>query len=103
MDSSRLQSSNGRSTKVDSDHKSEVRIESPFEILCAADEQINPAILLAEELMLKGMAEAFDFTEIERAEEVLNSSREEISRIENQFAGLVKTPPAPGSSIPVGF
>jgi len=59
--------------------------------------------LLAEELMLKGMAEAFDFAEIERAEEVLNLSREEISRIENQFTTLVKTPPAPGSSIPIGF
>ncbi len=103
MDNSRLQSSNGRSTKVDSDRKSEVRIESPFEILCAAPEQINPAILLAEELMLKGMAEAFDFAEIERAEEILNTSREEISRIVNQFGGLVKTPPAPSSSIPVGF
>lgn len=103
MDSSRLQSSNGLSTKADSELKNEVRIESPFEILCAAEEQINPAILLAEELMLKGLAEAFDFTEIGRAEEVLNSSREEISRIENQFAGLVKTPPAPGSAIPIGF
>ena len=53
--------------------------------------------------MLKGMAEAFDFAEIERAEKVLNSSREEISRIENQFTALVKTPPAPGSYIPIGF
>lgn len=103
MDSSRLQSSNGRSTKVRQKRKSEVRSESPFEILCAADEQINPAILLAEELMLKGMAEAFDFAEIERAEEILISSREEISRIENQFTALVKTPPAPSSSIPIGF
>lgn len=103
MDSSRLQSSNGRSTKADSKFNCEARTESPFEILCAADEQINPAILLAEELMLKGMAEAFDFAEIERAEEVLNLSREEISRIENQFTGLVKTPPAPSLSIPLGF
>jgi len=59
--------------------------------------------LLAEELMLKGMAEAFDFAEIERAEEVLNLSREEISRIENQFTALVKTPPVAAHSIPVGF
>jgi hypothetical protein len=103
MDSSRLQSSNGRSTKARQKRKGELRSESPFEILCAADEQINPAILLAEELMLKGMAEAFDFTEIERAEEILISSREEISRIENQFTALVKTPPAPSSSIPIGF
>ncbi len=103
MDSFTLQSSNERSTKARQKRKSEVRIESPFEILCAANEQINPAILLAEELMLKGMAEAFDFAEIERAEEVLNSSREEISRIENQFTALVKTPPVAAHSIPIGF
>jgi len=103
MDSLTSQSSNGRSTKADSKFNGEARTESPFEILCMADEQINPAILLAEELMLKGMAEAFDFAEIERAEEVLNLSREEISRIENQFTGLVKTPPAPSLSIPLGF
>ena len=89
MDSSRLQSSNGRSTKADSKFNCEARTESPFEILCAADEQINPAILLAEELMLKGMAEAFDFAEIERAEKVLNSSpRRNLGRIENQFTAL---------------
>ena len=103
MEGLRLQSSNGRSPKARQKRKSEVRSESPFEILCAADEQINPAILLAEELMLKGMAEAFDFAEIERAEEILNISREEIARIENQFAGLVKTPPATSSFIPIGF
>jgi hypothetical protein len=104
MDSSRLQSSNGRSTKGSRQkRKSEVLTESPFEILCAAPEQINPAILLAEELMLKGMAASFDFTEIERAEEILISSREEIARVENQFTALVKTPPAPATLIPIGF
>lgn len=103
MEGLQLQSSNGRSTKAKYKNKSGICLESPFEILCAADEQINPAILLAEELMLKGMAEAFDFAEIERAEEILNISREEISRIENQFAGLVKTPPAPALLIPLGF
>jgi len=103
MENFTLQSSNERSTKVDSEQASDVCLETPFEVLCAADEQINPAILLAEELMLKGMAEAFDFTEIERAEEILSLSRAEISRIENQFAALVQTPPAPASLIPLGF
>lgn len=103
MEGLQLQSSNGRSTKAKFKHKSGICLESPFEILCAADEQINPAILLAEELMLKGMAEAFDFAEIERVEEILNISREEISLIENQFTALVKTPPTPASLIPLGF
>ena len=97
------QSSKKPSTKANLKRECDIRAESPFEILCAADEQINPAILLAEELIRKGMAEAFDFAEIERAEAVLDSSREEISRIENQFTALVKTPPAPATLIPVGF
>lgn len=103
MEGSPLQSSKKPSTKARQRRKNEACSESPFEILCAAQEQINPAILLAEELIRKGMAEAFDFAEIERAEEVLNLSREEIGRIENQFTALVKAPPAPGSSIPIGF
>lgn len=103
MENFTLQSSNERSIKADSEQSSDICLETPFEVLCAADEQINPAILLAEELMLKGMAASFDFTEIKRAEEILNFSRAEISRIENQFAGLVQTPPAPASLIPLGF
>lgn len=103
MDDSTLQSSNGHSIKAELKAESSFSAESPFEILCAADEQINPAILLAEELTLKGMAEVLDFAEIERAEEVLTESREEISRIENQFKALVQTPPVPALSIPLGF
>lgn len=103
MEGLQLQSSNERSIKAEFKPKSDICSESPWEILCAADEQINPAILLAEELMLKGMAEAFDFGEIERAEEILNISREEISRIENQFTALVKTPPTSAHLIPIGF
>jgi hypothetical protein len=68
-----------------------------------AVEQINPAILLAEELMRKGITESFDFAEIERAEEVLAHAREEISRTEAHFTALVKTPSAPSVSIPLGF
>lgn len=103
MEGFTLQSSKKPSTKADFEANSYLRSESPFEILCEAEEQINPAILLAEELIRKGMAEAFDFTEIERAEAVLSLSREEIARVENQFTALVKTPPAPSPLIPIGF
>lgn len=98
-----LQSLNERSTKADFNSESHPDSDSPFEILCAADERVNPAILLAEELTLKAMQEIFDFAEIERAEEVLYSSRAEISRIENQLTALIKTPSTPALSIPVGF
>ena len=103
MENSSLQSSKKLSSKARQESNKQTEPETPFEILCAADEQINPAIILAEELMRKSMAEAFDFAEIERAEEVLTISREEISKIENQFTALVKTPSVPARSIPLGF
>lgn len=103
MENSSLQSSKKPSTKARKPSKKQTISETPFEILCNSDEQINPAIILAEDLMRKGMAEAFDFAEIERVEEVLNYAREEINKIENQFTALVKTPSVPARSIPLGF
>ncbi len=76
---------------------------TPFEVLCESVEQINPAILLAEELMRKDIKDVFDIEDLERAEEVLIVSREEIGRVEMQFTALVKTPAEAGSQIPVGF
>ena len=61
MENSSLQSSNGRSTK---ERKNNL---TPFEFLCAAKEQINPAILLAEELMRKDIAEILDFETARRS------------------------------------
>ena len=76
---------------------------TPFEILCGEPEQINPAILLAEELMRKVMADVLDFADIERAEKTLRFSRYEISRIEMQFSALVGSKPTASSLIPDGF
>lgn len=103
MENSSSASSKKPSTKARKTSKKQTIPETPFEILCAAGEQINPAIILAEELMRKGMAEAFDFAEIERAEKVLNYAREEIGRTEAHFTALVKTHPTPANSIPFGF
>jgi hypothetical protein len=91
------------SPKARKTHKTQTESETPFEILCAADEQINPAIILAEELMRKNLAEVFDFAEIERAEAVLLDARAEIGRTERHFTDLVKTRPTPANSIPFGF
>ncbi len=96
-------SSRKRNTKARKAKNCEINTETPFEILCAADEQINPAILLAEELMRKGITESFDFAEIERAEKVLHYAREEISKTESNLTALIKTPSAPSASIPLGF
>ncbi len=103
MESSLLQSSKKPSTKARRTGKNQPETKTPFEILCAANEQINPAIIVAEELMRKSMAEVFDFAEIERAEEVLLVAREEIGRTERHFTDLVKTHPTPANSIPLGF
>lgn len=98
-----LQSSRKHSTKAENSEKTDLGIATPFEILCSEPEQINPAILLAEELMRKGIADVLDFADIERAEETLRYSRNEIARVEMQFKSLVKTPASPGGKIPIGF
>lgn len=103
MENSLLLSSNGRNPKACQTNKKQPQAETPFEILCAADEQINPAIILAEALMRKNLAEVFDFVEIERAEEVLVYAREEIGRTQAHFTDLVKTHPTPANSVPLGF
>lgn len=103
MESSPLQSSKKRSTKARKWLKTDICQMSPFEILCESEEQINPAILLAEELMRKGIKDVLEWGDLERAEEVLIFSREEIGRVETQFTALVKTPAEPSRQIPVGF
>lgn len=78
-------------------------MQSPFEILCEEPERINPAILLADEMMRKQLGERIDFEDIRRAEETINVSRREIGRVESQFDALVKTPTFAAANIPVGF
>ena len=77
--------------------------QSPFEILCGEPERINPAILLAEEMMSRQLSGTIDFEDIRRVEETINASRFEIGRVESRFVSLVKTPAFAGAKIPVGF
>ena len=97
MASSLFQSSNGRSTKA------RKVSQTPFEFLCAANEQINPAILLAEELMRKELSEILDFDDFARAEKTLELSRREIERVASGFEALTKTPALASEQIPIGF
>ncbi|HMS41856.1 MAG TPA: hypothetical protein PKE69_16615 [Pyrinomonadaceae bacterium] len=102
MDSLSFQSLNGRSTKACriKNHKS----NTPFEFLCNESEQINPAILLAEELMRKDIAEILDFDDLARAEKTLAVSRREIEAVASGFEALIKTPAVAASEhIPIGF
>lgn len=77
--------------------------ETPFDFLCDEPERINPAILLAEELMRKDLSEILNFSDLAEAEEILEISRREIEMVEHQFKALMKTPATAGSKIPSGF
>ncbi len=72
-------------------------------MLCEAGEQVNPAIILAEELMRKDKTFGMDYADIEQAEKTLLLARDEIEKVERHFAQIVKTPPQPGGLIPAGF
>lgn len=77
--------------------------ETPFEILCAEPEEINPAIILAEELMRRDVAAGFDFDNFDAITETLNYSRAEIGVIERHLDALAKTPGAASAIVPIGF
>ena len=97
MENLSLQSSNGRNTKA------RKLKQTPFEFLCSAKEQINPAILLAEELMRKDLSEILDFDDLARAEKTLELSRREIEAVANGFEALAVTPALASEKIPIGF
>lgn len=93
MESSPSQSSKRLSTKA----------ATPLEILCGEVEQINPAILLADELMRKGAAAFLSPEYIEQAEAVLLYSRQEIGNVQRQLSALVNTRASASVYVPVGF
>lgn len=101
MENSTSALSKKRSTKADNRFGQDA--QSPFEMICGFDERINPAIILAEELMRKDLCRAMDFADIEEAETTLQFARLEIEKVERQFAQIVKTKPQPSRQIPTGF
>jgi len=103
MEGLQLQSSKKPSIRGRQKRKNEDPTPTPFEVLCAADEQINPAIVLAEELMRKDLRQGMDFCDIEQAEKTLQLARDEIEKVERHFAQIVKTPPQASGHIPAGF
>ena len=72
-------------------------------MLCEVCEQVNPAIVLAEELMRKDITGGMDYADIEQAEKTLLVARDEVEKVERHFAQIVKTPPQPSGHIPAGF
>lgn len=76
---------------------------SPLELLIDEVEQINPAILLAEEFMRRNAEELLSAEDINRAEEILHIGRTEIDVIKRQIAALVRSSASPSASLPIGF
>ena len=76
---------------------------SPIEILRGETEQINPAILLADELMRKDTSELLSAEDIELAQNVVTHGRYEIENVQRQLTALISTPASSSAYVPVGF
>jgi len=76
---------------------------SPLEVLIGETEQVNPAILLAEEFMRQDPGNLLSAEDINRAGEVLEEGRTEIETIRHQTAAFVRSSPGPSMRIPTGF
>jgi hypothetical protein len=76
---------------------------SPLELLIEEVEQINPAILLAEEFMRRDAADLLAADEIIRVEEILHHARTEIDVIRRQVTAFERSPAIPSAELPVGF
>lgn len=82
----------------------ETKEQNSFKILCGEPEEINPAIVLAEELLRQEVAASFTFDNFDEINETLAKARAEIKVVERQFDALVKTPSAASSVVvPIGF
>lgn len=80
-----------------------MKLETPFEILEAEPETMNPVILLADTLMRREAVHVLSVEEILHAEKVLEIGTDEIRSVERHRDKFVKTTPASGSRVPVGF
>lgn len=76
---------------------------SPLELLINEVEQINPAILLAEEFMRRNPEELLSPKDIHRAEDILLAGRTEIEVIKRQVVAFTRSPATPAASLPIGF
>lgn len=77
--------------------------ETPFDILCDEQEQLNPAIILAEDLMRRDAAELLSTEDINRAEEILQIGAREIEIIDRHLGAFTKSAAMPSTQVPVGF
>jgi hypothetical protein len=75
----------------------------PVELLRAEDEQINPAIILADRLMRRDAEKLLTVEEVSEAEKVLGIGTQEIEAIEFHRKAFLKTPASAIDYVPIGF
>lgn len=75
----------------------------PLDLLRAENEQVNPAIILADKLMRRDAEQLLTVEEVTEAEEVLAIGTHEIEAIEFHHKVFLKTPASAIDYIPVGF
>lgn len=76
---------------------------SPLDVLRAESEQINPAIILAENLMRRDAEELLTVDEAAEAETVLAIGTQEIEAIEFHRKAFQKSPASAVDYVPLGF
>ncbi len=76
---------------------------SLLELLIDEVEQINPAILLAEEFMRSDAEELLSAEDINRSEEILRIGRMEIDVINRQIKAFQNSSASPSARLSVGF
>jgi len=77
--------------------------ESPLELLRAEIEQINPAIILADQLMRREASELLTVEEVNEAENILAISTQEIEAVESHRKAFQKSPASAIDYLPNGF
>lgn len=76
---------------------------SPREILVDEIEQINPAILLAEEFMRRDAADLLSAEDVGLAEVILAEGKNEIETVTRQLAAFERSPASSSMTVPIGF
>lgn len=77
--------------------------DSPLDLLRAEDEQVNPAIILADRLMRRDAEQLLTVEEVTEAEKVLAIGTQEIEAIEFHCKAFLKTPASAIDYVPLGF
>lgn len=77
--------------------------DDPLNVLAREPEQLNPAIILADELMRRDAAELLSVEDVVKAEKVLEVGAGEIEMIDCHRKAFLKCPPTPFQYVSCGF